>query len=501
MVSGDGLPFHAPVAGRVVVGPVEAVESALGESRHLHERQEPRGEFSQRGFAHGEFASVVEASVGPVLETRQAGVIEDAGASVVAAEASGALGAFADFLAVVDEQGAARRGVLGHEDGAGDFPPHSAPVGAGRHAGLVVVFDVADAAREGGGVRAVVAVEIVGPDAAFVEGAEGVVGGAVVDGVEAGGEERVGHAAFGEFHVVVVAFRHEEDSAIAQAGVGDDPLPEGHGHHVRHVAAEAADAAVLPVGDDVVHEPPSARDGRAGGEDARQRSGGVRAVAVVAAVVELDGFVPVVLGGRPGGGVVASDAAVAALGFEFAARKHEGAVASLRLQVVEGVVAREEAASVVLRAKAFVRADDGLIAARDVVGDEVHHGHHAPAAAARDEGVELREAVLRVGGEVGIHVVVVGHGVGASGDAFHGAGGVCREAGVLGLGGVAQDASEPQMGDAEARDGFQRGVVHAVEGAAAVLLAGSPRDASEGEVRKVADEELIDDRSHERWGF
>lgn len=61
---------------------------------------------------------------------------------------------------------------------------------------------------------------------------------------------------------------------------------------------------------------------------------------------------------------------------------------------------------------------------------------------------------------------------------------------------MAQYTGEPQVGDAHAGDGFQRSIIHPVEGAAAILLARAPGHAVFGGVGKVADKELVDDGPH-----
>jgi len=293
---------------------VEGEEVAVSEGGFVEEVDEFGVEGAEVFLGFGEFSAVKGAFVDPFGEFGHGPVVEDGGAAVVGAESFGSGAGFSHLLAVVEENGATGASVEDGGDGLADIGAVAAPVVGVGEADFVVVFGVAQGVVEDEhGHVSGMGVEVVGPGFFFVEFFEDFVGGGVVDGVESGGEEVEEHAGFvgGEGvcggdaeSVILVGFCEEEGVGVSGFGPGDGPLPEFGGDHVGHVGAEAIDAEGLPVGEDFVHFEPGVWDGVVGvlgvGEGAGE--GGE-----VESVVEFGGFVPVVDGRVPVGGVVTGD--------------------------------------------------------------------------------------------------------------------------------------------------------------------------------------------------
>ena len=108
---------------------------------------------------------------------------------------------------------------------------------------------------------------------------------------------------------------------------------------------------------------------------------------------------------------------------------------------------------------------------------------------------ELAHACGDVLGDVGVDVVVVGDGVGASGAAFDDVGVVAGDAvaGVVGVVGVLDDAGVPDVGDAERAYMVEDGGGDEVEFAGAVAVDGAVGNGVGAIVGVEAREELVDD--------
>ena len=164
------------------------------------------------------------------------------------------------------------------DTGLADFHAEAAPFLRAGEADFVVVFRVAQGFVEtlaGESER----IEIVRPFAGFVDAFQHVVARIVIDRVETGVQQFVEHMAVGEFRgIVVVGLGGEKHVCVAAAGALHRPAPEFHGHHVRHVRAEAIHAHRLPVGEDLIHRAPGfrhlGRRRRPGRADARCRGRG-----------------------------------------------------------------------------------------------------------------------------------------------------------------------------------------------------------------------------------
>ena len=92
-----------------------------------------------------------------------------------------------------------------------------------------------------------------------------------------------------------------------------------------------------------------------------------------------------------------------------------------------------------------------MIASRHVVGHDVDYHLEAAAVGALHEGHELVETAVGVDGQVGVHIVVVAHGIGRTGASLDHVGVVGRDAvgRIVGGAGVMRHAGEPHVGDAE----------------------------------------------------
>lgn len=500
-VSGGGFAREPAEAGVPEVVRVEGEEFAVSEGRVGECPQEPTIGVAEPDRRGGGRWTVGLPALPPGLEGGHPAVLEDRGASVRFQRG------LADFLSVVEEDGAAADTVQDGTDGRAHEGAVAAPMRGVGEPDFVVVLGVAEGVVQGGAVGEG-GVEVVRPLWAVVEILEDPIGGVVVDGVEPGIDEFVEDVAGGELvGVVVVGLGEEEGVGPALAGSRDGPFPERDGNPVGHVAAEAVDPGGLPVGEDGVHERPGGGHGVARGAGEGEVSEAVGTAGEVVAVVELHGLEPVVGAGGGGGDVVAGDAGLGGLGGEGAVASAEGdagggggvalvdggqAEGALPGEVEEVVVAGEEPGSVVVEAGFEVGADDGVMAAGDVVGDEVDQDAQVVAVGALDEGRELLEAAVGIGGEVGADVEEVADGEGGAGDALEEVGVIGGEAGVRGAGGVAEDAEEPEVGAAEVAEGGEGWVGDVGEGAAAVAGAGSVGDGIRDTVAEEAGEELVE---------
>ena len=182
-------------------------------------------------------------------------------------------------------------------------------------------------------------------------------------------------------------------------------------------------------------------------------------VAVVDAVVEFHGLVPVVAPRTVVEAVVAGTLCrifdirfLTLLGLH---RRDE----RLTGTVVEVVGGREVLARVVVLTEVAhaVRLHDRVVLACHVVGHEVDDDLHAGLVCAVDEQLELVHAPVDVVGQIRIDVVVVCDSIGRSCHALHHGRMLSRYAmlAVVGSGGVADDARIPHMGEAHVVDAAQ----------------------------------------------
>ena len=471
-----------------------------------------------------ELAAVEFAAVHPFGEFGHGPVVEDRSARILAAEALGAVGRLADFLAVVEHHGTAREAEEDCRNRAADIRAEVRPMPFAGEADFVMVFRVAEGIVEDELAHGL-AVDVVRPASAIVDFLEHVVGGVVVNGVEARGEEvehdvaaadlRDERVAAGDFRGIgVVGLGGEKDFRVPLAGAGDHPMPELRRDHVRHVHAEAIDAHRLPMRDNLVHFFPGVRDRFAGLVAVRVFAGFLRGVCEIEAVVELHGLIPIPLRGAPGCDIVAGHAAVLEFRFEKAVAFRAGDLAcgagDVALFVNRGeaqgraVFGFGEPEKVVLRAEEFravvggaegeVGAHGGAVAARDMVRDEVDEDFQAGIVDAGDGGLEFLEALRGVRGVVGRDIEIVADRIGASRKALQEVGVVGRLAdiGVVGGCGLLMDAGEPDVRGAEFFDFGDGGFVEVVEFPDAVFLEEAVWFAGFVGVAEEAGEHLVD---------
>ena len=474
-----------------VVGILKLVEAAAADGVAGAGHREQAAVKTAKLFLLGaEFSPVEFALVQPLLVLGHAPIVEDGGAAVFAAEALGAIGGLAHFLARVEHyRAAAQGGRHGHgRDGA-------ARVGGkflGGNALLVVVFQEAQHVRRE-------AVALFFPDLGDVLGGAFLAhqpAYAIVEAHLIVEKIEFSLVQVGFVFLRIIGFADENQVGFHLFELGNHVGPELDGHHFHHVAAEAIHVFAGPEHKDVAHLLPSVGHGF---------KVLFAAVGVVHAVVQLHGFKPIVDAGGFRKNVVAGGfggrfgvLAVFARAFQWAQRVvgggHHEAFAG---QVVEVVVGREGLGFVVGRAQIHhaLRLGVRLVGAGHVVGNEVHNHLQAVVVGALDEGFVLRHAVLHYHGQVGGHVVVVLNGVGRAGPALHHVGIIGRNTlgGVVRHGSVLNHAGVPYVAHPQLLDFFESGVGDVVELAAAIFADGSVRLVKGHFVAKQARHQLVDD--------
>ena len=183
--------------------------------------------------------------------------------------------------------------------------------------------------------------------------------------------------------------------------------PKFRRHHLRHVAAEAVDAFLRPKEQDVGHLLP--RVGH-GGEVMASATG----IAIVDTVVELYRLIPIILA-RLGVKLVVASAFGRVLHIRLLAIGWlHGAHESVARTIIEIVLRVKMLCRVVIRAQvahAFGKVY-AMIFTRHVVWHEVYYHLHACLVGALHESLKLRHALRHVLGQVWVHVVIIGYGIG-----------------------------------------------------------------------------------------
>ena len=120
----------------------------------------------------------------------------------------------------------------------------------------------------------------------------------------------------------------------------------------------------------------------------------------------------------------------------------------------------------------------GMVLARHMVGHEVDYHFQARAVRALHQRLEFFHAAGYVHGKVGVDIVVVGYGIGASGMAFYHMRVVARYAvaGIVGVVGMLYHARIPYVRGAEVGDIGEYGVGDVVELSRAVLFQSAAYD-------------------------
>ena len=379
-------------------------------------------------------------------------------------------------------------------------------------------------------------VEVVGPGSAFINFLQLVVSGVVINGVESG-VEQVGHyvasaagIAGGHFcRIVIVGFRCKKDLRIPRPGAGDHPVPEFRRDHMSHVGAEPVDAEFLPVGDDLIHLPPCVGNGNILPVAVRVGARLLLRIGEIVSVVQLDGFIPASRIGFPAHDIIASDAPVFAFrckkpvawGFCHLACRAGGIPLSIhggeaeRRAVACGLRIRREPVKIVVRPKKFclviVRAeaefwaDDGLVAACDVVRHEVHDDFEPCLVDPVDHRAILIEAVRGIIGVVGTHVEIIPDGIGTPGKPLEKIGIIRGSAdrGIIRCRRLPEDAGRPDMRKAHGLDCRERRLVQVAEFSATIFFDRAIGFPGLIRISKNTREELVDPDffGRCRWGI
>ena len=261
------------------------------------------------------------------------------------------------------------------------------------------------------------------------------------------------------------------------AHLRDDPCEELHGHHLRHVHAEAVHAAVGPVEEYIPHLEPRVGNGV---------ELLLHTALVEDAVVQLHGLVPVVMPGVGAEAVVAGG-----LGGELAVVADvERGRESLAGEVIEVIERREGPLGVVVLAQVAHarRLAQRLVLARHMVRHEVDEHLQSGAVGACDQCLKLGHTLRLIHRQVRVHVVVVGDGIGTAGLALDDSGAV-----MLGRG-VAYDARVPYVRSTQVAYRAQGFGVDVLEAAAAVLNATPVILTGLAVVTEQTRQQLIDNR-------
>ena len=257
----------------------------------------------------------------------------------------------------------------------------------------------------------------------------------------------------------VIHLTDEDDVGMQVLHLVRSPCPESRRYHLGHVAPESVNALLSPEEQDVGHLVPCVGDGVEVSV----------AGPVVLAVVQLHGLVPVVLARVVVEVVVASRFRRKFLVVGNVERRLQlasGAIVEivLRIESVIGIIVGTE----VFHAPGLCYR---LILSRHVVGHEVHYHLQSGLVGALYEGFEFLHALIHVGSQVGIHVIVVADGVWRTGLTFHYCRVLCGYAvgGVVGLGGMAYHSGVPHVRDTHILEVLQGLLIEVRKLARAVL--------------------------------
>ena len=257
----------------------------------------------------------------------------------------------------------------------------------------------------------------------------------------------------------IIDFADENEVRISVFDLRNRPFPKSDGHHENHVATEAVDALRCPEKQDVEHLLP-----RVGNRV--EMLGTTACVAIINAVVQLDGFVPVVTVRTIGKLVVSSGfRRVFVVVFKF-----QGLIPEIIIIIVDGKMHRRV---VVLAQIALIFGlTNRLILPCNMIRNEVDNHLHLLCVGTTDKRLKLIHPTLNIDRQIGIDIVVIGDGVGRPCPTLHHLRMLTRnvKSRVIGLRGVANDARQPDVRNAEAADAPKRAVIEVVELSTTVFL-------------------------------
>ena len=223
-----------------------------------------------------------------------------------------------------------------------------------------------------------------------------------------------------------------------------------------------------------------------------------RTVAIVVAVVELHGVVPIVFGGECGKAVVAGSACRELhVGHIVAAEVNLRGSEQLAGDVVEVVLRSKEHTLVVALAEVFHAhgCHVGVVLAAHVVGHEVDDNFQPGAVSTSHQGFELFHAMRHAHGQIGVDVVVVGDGIRAAGLTFNYIGIVHgdAEARVVGRMGMLNHTGVPHVGGTKLANLFQHLGRDGIELTTAIFGNGAVGHRLGGIVGEQARKQLVND--------
>ena len=267
-------------------------------------------------------------------------------------------------------------------------------------------------------------------------------------------------------------------------------MPEGSRHHLSHVAAETIDTFRRPEEQDVSHLIPGIGDGAEMPHSTR---------IVIETVVELHRLIPVVHAwGIVEAVVTCGLSRFFEIGFRLAMIEVEIGCEPLTRTVIEIVLRIEAVLGIVLFTQIFhpLWLADGVILACHMVRHEVDDDLHACLMGALHQSLEFLHALIDIGGQIGINVVVVGDGVRRACPTLHNCWVLTGDSigRIIGHGSMTDHTCVPDMAHAHLPDVFQGGGREVIQFTAAVLLNRSILLASGVPIAIKARKNLIDNQ-------
>ena len=242
----------------------------------------------------------------------------------------------------------------------------------------------------------------------------------------------------------IINLGNEDDGGICLAYAAYGPFPEFHWHHLCHIATEGVHTLRAPEEQDVEHLRPG------GGYRVEVHTAST-GIAIVHPVVELNRLIPVVCR-RPGVEVVVAGGLRRLFDVRvFRSIAPEGKVGMQRFSpaIIEIVGGREMHARIVACAQVFhsLGGSVRMVLTAHVVGHKVDNQLQSYLVRTLHELLKFRHALFHINGKVGINVVVVLYGIGATGTAFYNCRVVALDAilRIVGLSGMLYHSREPYM--------------------------------------------------------
>ena len=165
-------------------------------------------------------------------------------------------------------------------------------------------------------------------------------------------------------------------------------------------------------------------------------------------------------------------------------------------QIVEVVLGGEGHCPVVVGSQVFDALGTGIrvVLARHMIGHEIHNEAQSGLVGAADEVLQFLHASRHIGGQIGIHIIVVLYCIRAAGLSLDHilAVGLDAVGRIVGLGGVLDESGEPHMCGSQTSYLIERLAAESSQGAASVLLLSACGDAFCAVVAEESGQYLID---------